>query len=91
MGQIHTNLYKIVGWVNAGYTKAAAEELAKGQLAAIDKTSTLMQEMTNTKAIDQDSKGLYQLALMRLGEYRAAASQVTSKAVTDNPAATKSM
>jgi methyl-accepting chemotaxis protein len=91
MGQIHTNLYKIVGWVNAGYTKAAAEELAKGQLAAIDKTSTLMQEMTNTKAIDQDSKGLYQLALMRLGEYRAAASQVTSKAVTDNAAATKAM
>jgi methyl-accepting chemotaxis protein len=91
MGQIHTNLYKIVSWVNAGYTKTAAEDLAKSQLAAIDKTSTLMQEMTTTNGIDQDSKGLYQLGLMRLGEYRAAAALVASKAVADNAAATKAM
>jgi methyl-accepting chemotaxis protein len=91
MGQIHANLYKILSWVNAGYGKGQIEELAKSQLTAIDKTSTLMQEMMNAKATDYDSKGLYQLALVRLMEYKGVASQVALKAVTDHNAATKAM
>ena len=91
MGQIHANLYKILSWVNAGYQRGQIEALAKGQLTAIDKTSTLMQDMMNAKATDHDSKGLYQLALTKLMEYKGVASQVALKAVTDHSAATKAM
>jgi len=91
MGRIHANLYKILSWANAGYKKGQIEELAKNQIAAIDKTSSLMQRMVDDKATDADSKGQYQLALARLAEYRTVASQVAATAVTDNAAAARAM
>ncbi len=91
MGRIHANLYKILSWVNAGYKKGQVEELAKNQIGAIDKTSALMQRMVEEKATDADSRAQYQLALTRLAEYRAVASQVVAAAATDNTAAAKAM
>ena len=91
MGRIHANLYKVLSWVSAGYKKGQVEELAKDQLAAIDKTSSLMQRMVDEKATDADSRAQYQLALTRLAEYRAVASQVVAAAATDNTAAAKAM
>jgi hypothetical protein len=91
MGRIHANLYKMLSWVSAGYKKGQIEELAKGQIAAIDKTSSLMRKMVDDKATDQDSKAQYQLALTRLAEYRTVASQVAAEAVTNNAAATRAM
>jgi methyl-accepting chemotaxis protein len=91
MGQIHANLYKILSWVNAGYKKGQVEGLSRDQIAAIDKTSALMQKMVENKATDQESKAAYQLALARLAEYRAVASQIGAAAVTDNAAAARAM
>ena len=91
MAQIHANLYKILSWVNAGYKKGQVEGLSREQIGAIDKTSSLMQKMVESEATDQESKVAYRLALTRLAEYRAAASQVAATAVTDNAAAAKAM
>ena len=91
MGRIHANLYKLLSWVNAGYKKGQVEELAKNQIAAIDKTSALMQKMVDDKATDADSKGQYQAALARLAEYRAVASEVAATAFANNAACTWAM
>ena len=91
MAQIHANLYKILSWVNAGYKKGQVEGLSREQIGAIDKTSSLMQKMVESEATDQESKAAYRLALTRLAEYRAVASQVAAAAVTDNAAAAKAM
>ncbi len=91
MAQIHANLYKILSWVNAGYKKGQVEGLSREQIGAIDKTSSLMQKMVESEATDQESKAAYRLALTRLAEYRAVASQVAAAAVTDNAAAARAM
>jgi methyl-accepting chemotaxis protein len=89
--QVHANLYKILNWVNAGYSKGQVEELSKEQIAAIDKTSSLIQKTVESEATNQESKAAYQLALVRLAEYRAVASQITAVAVKDNAAAARTM
>ncbi len=91
MNKIHANLYKMLSWASAGYQRGQIGEVAKAQIAAIDKILASMQELMNARTTDPDSKGLYQTAQARLAEYRTVASQVATKAGTDNGAATKAM
>ena len=91
IGRIHANLYRSLSLGPAGYKKTQVEEFAKSQLDVIDETSKLMQKLAAENATDADAKAEYQLALVRLGEYRKIASQVAGAASIDNPAATKAM
>jgi methyl-accepting chemotaxis protein len=88
---VQTNLYKLLGWVNAKYDQKKIDDLGKVQLELLKATATDLNKAMNAPKVTPDEKKLYQEAIKDHSDYSKAAIDVLSMLQADLNAATMFM
>ncbi|HXX56865.1 MAG TPA: methyl-accepting chemotaxis protein [Thermodesulfovibrionales bacterium] len=73
LANVHANIYKIIGWIDARYAVEKVDALAKEQVAVMNQTTKAIQDkITSPKTLPEEKK-IFEGLLSSLGEYKDSA------------------
>jgi methyl-accepting chemotaxis protein len=73
LANVHANLYKLIGWIDARYATEKIEALGKEQVAAMNQTTKTIQEKIASSSTLPEEKKIFEGLLASLGEYKESA------------------
>jgi len=91
VSDIHTNIYRVIGWTGAKYDPQKIERLAKEQPGALEQTIQFTKTFIASPAIRAEEKQVLQTSLQKLVEYQKDAVGVLDVLATDLNIATMYM
>ena len=87
MTEVHSNLYKAIGWANANYEQKKIETFLKAQWTTLEKTVGSMQKVMESQSMDEKEKALCKDSLAQVLKYREWAQKVADGVTTDTATA----
>ncbi|MBI4721312.1 MAG: methyl-accepting chemotaxis protein [Chitinivibrionia bacterium] len=87
----HANVYKVLSWSSVNFDAKKTEDLAKEQLAAIDRTMESIGKALTAGNLTKDEKKYYGAAAEHVKEYKEAVARVLDMATADFNLATTLM
>jgi methyl-accepting chemotaxis protein len=91
IANVQANIYRVISWANAKYDDKKIDQLAKEQVAAINRSIELVKTILQSNTIVAQEKQLYQTSLEKLIEYQKTAVGVLDIASSDISIATMYM
>ena len=87
MTEVHSNLYKAIGWANANYEQKRVETFLKAQWVTLEKTVGSMQKVVESQSMDQKEREFYKESLSQVLKYKEWAQKVADGVTTDTATA----
>ena len=87
MTEVHSNLYKAIGWANANYEQKKIETFLKAQWATLEKTVGSMQKVMESQSMDEKEKEFCKDSLSQVLKYKEWAQKVADGVTTDTATA----
>lgn len=91
IGNVHANVYKVIGWVNANYDDQKIQALSNEQKTVLENTIEQAQTILKSSALTADEKTLFQKTYDDLMEYKKPVLGVMSVGTSDSSVATMFM
>ncbi len=91
IANVHANIYRVISWANAKYDEKKIDQLAKEQIASINRSVELVKTILRSHPLVAQEKQLYQSSLEKLIEYQKPAVGVLDIASSDVSIATMYM
>jgi methyl-accepting chemotaxis protein len=88
---IHSNVYKVISWTQAGFDMKRIEGLGREQVEALKEMGTHIQQISASGSLNKEEKSLYDASIQQLGEYQKLVNTVIDMAATDFSTATTIM
>ena len=91
IANVQANIYRVISWANAKYDDKKIDQLAKEQIASINRSIELVKAILQSKTLVAQERQLYQSSLEKLIEYQKPAVGVLDIASSDVSIATMYM